>query len=280
MSYGLWTIPCYGANCFQDCLPCGVEIPFGLCSSQNRQNILNLLTLRDFVQLWIRICGDQFKSREEIIRDVMGLKAPRTAYKRANDLLRCFQFHVDKLDCAWPWDTKSVASYLKTLEGSKGEASATLGLFQAMTFAFHVLDIPLDTGLSSDRRMQGRAKRLVADSGPLKQAEALTVQQVIQVERKMVDSNTCDQDKFLVGGMLFTLFSRSRWSDHKHLDFLVFDLDEKGEGFIEAQTRHHKTRNMRKASKRAMPLVCPAVSLAGVDWISAWFKAGVNLGFK
>ena len=77
--------------------------------------------------------GDN-KSREEIIRDVMGLKAPRTAYKRANDLLRCFQFHVDKLDCAWPWDTKSVASYLKTLKGSKGEASATLGLFQAMRF--------------------------------------------------------------------------------------------------------------------------------------------------
>ena len=223
--------------------------------------------------------GDN-KSREEIIRDVMGLKAPRTAYKRANDLLRCFQFHVDKLDCAWPWDTKSVASYLKTLEGSKGEASATLGLFQAMRFAFHVLDIPLDVGLLSDRRMQGRAKRLVADSGPLKQAEALTVQQVIQVERKMVDSSTCDQDRFLIGGMLFTLFSRSRWSDHKHLDFLVFDLDEKREGFIEAQTFHHKTRNTRKASKRAMPLVCPAVSLAGVDWIGAWFKAGLNLGFE
>ena len=223
--------------------------------------------------------GDN-KSREEIIRDVMGLKAPRTAYKRANDLLRCFQFHVDKLDCAWPWDTKSVASYLKTLEGSKGEASATLGLFQAMRFAFHVLDIPLDVGLLSDRRMQGRAKRLVADSGPLKQAEALTVQQVIQVERKMVDSSTCDQDRFLIGGMLFTLFSRPRWSDHKHLDFLVFDLDEKREGFIEAQTFHHKTRNTRKASKRAMPLVCPAVSLAGVDWIGAWFKAGLNLGFE
>ena len=223
--------------------------------------------------------GDN-KSREEIIRDVMGLKAPRTAYKRANDLLRCFQFHVGKLDCAWPWDTKSVASYLKTLEGSKGEASATLGLFQAMRFAFHVLDIPLDVGLLSDRRMQGRAKRLVADSGPLKQAEALTVQQVIQVERKMVDSSTCDQDRFLIGGLLFTLFSRSRWSDHKHLDFLVFDLDEKREGFIEAQTFHHKTRNTRKASKRAMPLVCPAVSLAGVDWIGAWFKAGLNLGFE
>ena len=223
--------------------------------------------------------GDN-KSREEIIRDVMGLKAPRTAYKRANDLLRCFQFHVDKLDCAWPWDTKSVASYLKTLEDSKGEASATLGLFQAMRFAFHVLDIPLDVGLLSDRRMQGRARRLVADSGPLKQAEALTVQQVIQVERKMVDSSTCDQDRFLIGGMLFTLFSRSRWSDHKHLDFLVFDLDEKREGFIEAQTFHHKTRNTRKASKRAMPWVCPAVSLAGVDWIGAWFKAGLNLGFE
>ena len=223
--------------------------------------------------------GDN-KSREEIIRDVMGLKAPRTAYKRANDLLRCFQFHVDKLDCAWPWDTKSVASYLKTLEGSKGEASATLGLFQAMRFAFHVLDIPLDVSLLSDRRMQGRAKRLVADSGPLKQAEALTVQQVIQVERKMVDSSTCDQDRFLIGGLLFTLFSRSRWSDHKHLDFLVFDLDERREGFIEAQTFHHKTRNTRKASKRAMPLVCPAVSLAGVDWIGAWFRAGLNLGFE
>ena len=105
--------------------------------------------------------GDN-KSREAIIRDVMGLKAPRTAYKRANELLRCFRFHVDKLGSAWPWDTKSVASYLKTLEGSKGEASATLGLFQAMKFAFHVLDIPFDNSLLADKRMQGRAKRLVA----------------------------------------------------------------------------------------------------------------------
>ena len=222
--------------------------------------------------------GDN-KSREAIIRDVMGLKAPRTAYKRANELLRCFRFHVDRLGSAWPWDTKSVASYLQTLEGSKGEASATLGLFQAMKFAFHVLDIPFDNSLLADKRMQGRAKRLVADSGPLKQAEALTVQQVIQVELKLVDNETCDQDRFLIGGMLFALYSRSRWSDHRHLEFIVFDLDERGVGFIEAQTFYHKTRNTRKASKRAMPLVCPAVSLAGVDWISSWYKAGVNLGF-
>ena len=222
--------------------------------------------------------GDD-RSREATIRDVMGLKAPRTAYKRANELLRCFQFHIDKLGSAWPWDNKSVASYLKTLEGSKGEASATLGLFQAMRFAFHVLDIPFENSLLADKRMQGRAKRLVADSGPLKQAEALLVQQVIQVELKLVDSETCDQDRFLIGGMLFALYSRSRWSDLRYLDFIVFDLDEGGVGFIEAQTFYHKTRNTRKASKRAMPLVCPAVSLAGVDWISAWLKAGVNLGF-
>ena len=219
-------------------------------------------------------------AREDIIRDVLGLKAPRTASKRANDLLRCFRWHVEQGKSPWPWSIKSLSCYIESLKGTKGYASATATLFQAINFAHHVVDIPFSAEILSDRRLQGRAKRLIADSGPLKQATALRVEQVIQLEIRTTSSETCVQDKFLLGGMLFTLYSRSRWSDHRLLDFILFDeCGAPTEGFIEAQTSHHKTRNCKKAAKRAMPLVAPMFSWSGHDWASAWYQAGVELGF-
>ena len=106
----------------------------------------------------------------------------------------------------------------------------------------------------------------------------LRVEQVCALERKVIASDTCDVDKYLLGGELFALYSRSRWSDLRCLDFIRIDRAPDGSGFAEAKTRWHKTRHAKKARKRAMPLVAPIIGLHDAAWVDAWWDAGTRLG--
>ena len=151
-------------------------------------------------------------SKEEILRDVFGPRAPRTVIKRGNSLLRCLRWHLDKNGFAWPWTIPSVNAFAESLKDTKGEASAVQSLFEAVRFAQHVLGIPFPESVLHDRRLQGRIKRLACEGDDLKQAEVLRVEQVCALERKVIASDACDVDKYLLGGELFALYSRSRWS--------------------------------------------------------------------
>ena len=106
----------------------------------------------------------------------------------------------------------------------------------------------------------------------------LRVEQVCALERKVIASDTCDVDKYLLGGELFALYSRSRWSDLRCLDFIRIDRAPDGSGFVEAKTRWHKSRHAKKARKRAMPLVAPIIGLHDAAWVDAWWDAGTRLG--
>ena len=180
---------------------------------------------------------DSAPSKEEILRDVFGPRAPRTVIKRGNSLLRCLRWHLDKNGPAWPWTIKSVSAFAESLKETKGEASAVQSLFEAVRFAQHVLGISFPELIVHDRRLQGRIQRLACEGDELKQAEVLRVEQVCALERKVIASDTCDVDKYLLGGELFALYSRSRWSDLRSLEFIRIDGAPDGSGFVEAKTR-------------------------------------------
>ena len=220
---------------------------------------------------------EEAPTKEEIVRDVLGPRAPRTAIKRANTLLRCLRWHLDHTHRAWPWTVQSVANFAASLKGTKGEASAVQSLFEAVWFARHVLGIPFSYCILSDRRLQGRAKRLACEGDDLKQAVVLTVEQVCKLEKRVLDKDTCVIDKYLLGGILLGLYSRSRWSDLRFLQFIHLDKAEDGSGFVESRTRLHKTRHSRKAIRRAMPLVSPIMGLHDASWVDVWMQAGTEL---
>ena len=148
---------------------------------------------------------DSAPSKEEILRDVFGPRAPRTVIKRGNSLLRCRRWHLDKNGFAWPWTIQSVSAFAESLKETKGEASAVQSLFEAVRFAQHVLGIPFPESVLHDRRLQGRVKRLACEGDDLKQAEVLRVEQVCALERKVIASDTCDVDKYLLVRFVFQI---------------------------------------------------------------------------
>ena len=217
---------------------------------------------------------------EALLMDIFSLKAASTVTKRANAMLRALRWHLDHRYAAWPWSVSTVSDYADTFDLSRGGASAILSLFEAIRFSHFVMQIPFPSDLLEDSRLQGRAKRVRAESGALKEAAALTVAQVCMLEDLIYDERSCAADRYLLGGLLFALFSRSRWSDLRKLQFISFDRLEGSQGFVEASTFHHKTCRTAKAIKRAMPLVAPCQGVSGRDWSLFWERAGNELGVQ
>ena len=220
------------------------------------------------------------EASEAVLMDIFSLKAASTVTKRANTILRALRWHLDHRYAAWPWSIGTLGDYVDTFDCNKGGASAILALFEAIRFSHFVLKLPFPQSILEDKRLQGRAKRFRAESGALKEAAALTVEQVCKLEDLLDDERSCAADRYLLGGLLFALLSRSRWSDLRKLQFIAFDRQAGGQGFVEAATFHHKTCHTNKAVKRAMPLVAPCRGISGRDWSAIWEEAGNQLGVQ
>ncbi|CAE7203383.1 unnamed protein product [Symbiodinium sp. CCMP2592] len=218
-------------------------------------------------------------ARDELIRDVFGIKSPRTAIKRANSLLRCLRWHLRERQAAWPWDCGSFTDFVKSLGVG---ASAVAGLFEAVNFAHHVMGMPFCKEILEDRRLQGRAKRLEGERAEVKQQDPLTVECVAKLEKLVASNSLCDADTYVLGGIVFCLYSRSRWSDLRNLRciWVDFEGDDQQSGFVEARTRDHKTSNTVKTKRRAMPLVAPFPGVTDANWVKAWWNAGLRLGVQ
>ena len=130
--------------------------------------------------------------------NVLGLKSPQTAVKRANALLRVFRWHLKETGWHWPWSPDSLAQYSKALEVTGSAASATQGLFEALRFGYHVMGIPFESNLMYDRRLQGRAKRFIAHSAQIKQAEPLSVELVARLENLVASGTLGIVDRYLL----------------------------------------------------------------------------------
>ncbi|CAE7410083.1 unnamed protein product [Symbiodinium sp. CCMP2592] len=218
-------------------------------------------------------------ARDELIRDVFGIKSPRTAIKRANSLLRCLRWHLREKQTAWPWDCDSFTDFVKSLGTS---ASAVTSLFEAMNFAHHVMGMPFCKEILEDRRLQGRAKRLEGDRAEVRQQVPLSVECVAKLEKLVASLTLCDADTYVLGGLVFCLYSRSRWSDLRNLQCIWVDFEGEDQlsGFVEARTRDHKTSNTSKTKRRAMPLVAPFPGVTDANWVRAWWSAGLRLGVR
>ena len=79
------------------------------------------------------------------------------------------------------------------------------------------MGVTFENDLMCDRRLQGRAKRLTAHGAQIKQAEPLTVERMAKLVCLVASGSLGLVDRYLLGGLLFAIFSRSRWSDLKNL---------------------------------------------------------------
>lgn len=226
-----------------------------------------------------QMAGD-LEASHSVLRDTMGIKSPRTCIKRAQTLLKYFAW-LRAMDTDFlPWDRKNVIEFLETtIKTSKGFSLGN-ALLEALRFAHFVMGIPVSESLLKDPQFLGKVKRMAAEAAMPHQARALTVTEVGKLENFLTTTSNVI-DVYLMGGVMFALLSRSRWSDLKHVDEVWLDrheMDGLPFGFVEAQTRHHKTATTLAKKQRFMPLVAPLLGVTTTDWCRAWFNAMDALG--
>ena len=156
------------------------------------------------LQLYAESHDEQDASRT-ILRDVLGIKSPRTAIKRADTLRKFFNWQL-KLDCEpWPVHISRVMQYLTETDTHKPAASTGLALIEALRFAQYVMGIQVGTDILADPQFLGKTRLLMTKKQELKQARPLLCTEVALLERFVMNSDE-PGDVYLAGSCLFAIF--------------------------------------------------------------------------
>ena len=119
-----------------------------------------------------------------ILRDALGIKSPRTSLKRAQTLIRYFQWLQQNVEEWNPWSREHCLQYIVT-PGQKGiVASRGTALREALKFAHFVLDFQIPLELLEHSQIRGRADRLQAEAEEAASARPLTADEVRDVWRR------------------------------------------------------------------------------------------------
>ncbi len=197
-----------------------------------------------------------------VIRDVLGIKSPRTAIKRADTLRKYFKWAVSRNCTPWPILSSRVLTYLSK-DGGKPAASTGLSLLESFRFAQFVMGIEIGHDVLADPQILGRVKILGVQRPEVHQARPLLCSEVSMLAHFMESSRSAG-DLYVVGCCLFAKYSRSRWSDLKYMHKISVDrftVDGEPYGFIEGTTKFHKTSTTMERKARYMPLVCPLLRI-------------------
>ena len=181
-----------------------------------------------------------------------------------------------------------VFTYLQHLvECGNSAPSAGRSLLEAIRFAGGVIGLKGDLASLGSSRVDGLAVELAKRAGPIRQAEPLTVQQVIALERLVASSDDL-KDRIVFGVMLVLLYSCGRFSDGQRAINMIVDaeiasLDMSafgGQGYLELQVLGHKGARTDVLRRTFLPLVAPIYSLGSVKWFQSWLQARDVLGLS
>eukprot|EP00435_Cladocopium_sp_Y103_P050104 s1350_g15.t1 len=133
----------------------------------------------------------------------------------------------------------------------------------------------IEQSLESDLDKSGARKTISAILG----AKVLTVEQVKWLHQTLTADATHPVDRSFVGYILTALYGRCRHSDLAMIDRVDCDFDNQG-GFIEIQTRVHKTSRQAAQKTVLLPIVIPAIGVDGEEWITAAQQAFDAVGLS
>ena len=150
--------------------------------------------------------------------------------------------------------------------------SGLSGFIEAIRFCEHVVGI---AGAANCISVRAARQIEISDMNrsEKKQARILTVAEVENLEKLLMDETEELVDRFAAGSMLFALYSRSRLSDLKRVRGFIKDVTENNgtiSGYLEFRTRTHKTARLVARQGLSMPLVAPVWGLQSPPW-GLWY---------
>ena len=226
-----------------------------------RALLSDVMSLKDDIQL------------TRTIEDVFCHKSTATLLKRSNSLSKLVLWLNSAGKQVYPIEESSVYQYMY-LKASTSPSFA-MNLKEALNFAHGTLGVDGAKEAACSARVAGFCRKRVLDRRPVKQAQVLTVRQVIQLENAM--SLPIDElDKCFIGHCLFCLYARARWSDALYFKSICIDDNEHGAGYVQCDALISKTSSTLAKKKRFLPLTAVKNGLVSNGWVDDWLLSRSN----
>ena len=215
---------------------------------------------------------ESFREQCQIIVDVMRNKSPATLLKRCNSVSRLVNW------LSFPCTENELYDHLCAQRNLNVPVSRMKSLLEAVAFTRFVLGVESLDDCVKSRRCTGVA----SCNGPsiVKQAPAMTVEHVA-ILHHVIETDEDPWNRALCGMALFCIYSRARWSDAQHSQFIHWDVNSDGHiAYVECSTAVHKTCKSLNLRHCFLPLTAPASGVTGNDWASSWKTAREMLGIE
>ena len=209
-----------------------------------------------------------------------GLRSPYTLIKRANSLLAYLRW-VDgqplaNLSFSGVFQETLVWEHFQYLKKENKPPTSGSTLLSAMRFLHYVLEVDVQVCISS-RRIVGASQQLAAKTRWLKQARALTVDQVRKLH-ELLEGSDDPLLRCFAEYALIAVYGRCRHSDLQCIWDLECDFDGVS-GFLQIRTGRHKTSTTAKKKAQFLHILVPAQGVVSRPWLPLAIQAfeAVNL---
>ena len=205
------------------------------------------------------------------VKDALATKASSTLHSRANPMFRFLTFCKEHGLTAFPILEANVYMFLKHQDFAPTFPRSFL---ISLAFSFHILGLRGDKGALTGRT-KGVAHEWFLKKRKLLQRPPLSVNQVVFLEKLVMDESKHVRDRVAAGFFAFVLYSRARYSDALHVENLKSDIIDRGGcmyGFLEAESSRTKTSTTLERKTRFLPMTCPVNTVGGTRWVDMWMK--------
>ena len=223
------------------------------------------------------LCVHDRPKRLELVATALGGKVLSTLKKRSAQVYSFVLWCQGNNHEAFPLKGDTVFQYLTHLERRNRSVSRIQSAVECLNFMSHVLGVDSVDGALSSPLVQGLLRRHRATRQPRRQARALTVAEVIVLEKFVCDDRMTAVDRVGVGAYLFAVFSRARLGDLREVGEVTLDVahDDStwSSGYLDIVSLSHKTRAMSAALGLQLNLVAPSKGVSKLCWLKGFARA-------
>lgn len=212
---------------------------------------------------------EQEKDILDWLEAAFSMKAPSTVNKRASALLLYATFVYDYgSGKPFPVSSGEVVKYFQLLKESGRYVSRASSLREALRFAHYTVGLKGALSACDDVRAKALSEAMMLQGPEWCPADPLTVLEVRIFHAIMEDESQPDLDRFAAGCTLMMIYGRCRASDLCHIQKIIYDFSSSGDGtgYLELQTKFHKTARRSGQRAKLLPIVAPSVGIDGKPW--------------
>ena len=222
-------------------------------------------------------CAGSLVGEDEIVKsfaDCFEAKSTGTLTKRANDFHRFALWQVET-NGSFPLSPTEAHLYMYLNFLRDTGAAPTAGTSFLKSWAFMRYTVGAGYGQKESLlsgRVQGAARSMYLKKRKLKQAPPLPADTVWALEDMMHSDTVRDDEKVILGFMIFCIYSSSRFSDAARSVGLVLDKSQHMY-LLETATGLYKTAITQEKRTTLLPLIALRSALHNQPWCTSWLLA-------